>query len=69
MINPVITNVKMDERLSFRDALGDIYIAIAEETIDTGGQRAALPVLIGSRPSSVSASPANGPPSPLAQNP
>lgn len=25
--------------LSLRDALGEIYIAIAEETIDTGGQR------------------------------
>lgn len=28
-----------DEHLSLRDALGEIYIAIAEETIDTGGQR------------------------------
>ena len=28
-----------DERLSVREALGEIYIAIAEETIDTGGQR------------------------------
>jgi hypothetical protein len=27
------------ERLNLRDALGEIYIAIAEETIDTGGQR------------------------------
>jgi len=28
-----------DERLSVREAFDDIYIAIAEETIDTGGQR------------------------------
>jgi hypothetical protein len=28
-----------DEQLSIREALGEIYIAIAEETIDTGGQR------------------------------
>lgn len=28
-----------NERLSLREALGEIYIAIAEETIDTGGQR------------------------------
>jgi hypothetical protein len=28
-----------DERLSHRDAFDEIYIAIAEETIDTGGQR------------------------------
>ena len=28
-----------DERLSIREALDEIYIAIAEETIDTGGQR------------------------------
>jgi hypothetical protein len=34
------TNNKIaDERLSIREALGEIYIAIAEETIDTGGQR------------------------------
>jgi hypothetical protein len=34
------TNNKIaDERLSIRDALSEIYIAIAEETIDTGGQR------------------------------
>ena len=34
------TNDKIaDERLSIREALGEIYIAIAEETIDTGGQR------------------------------
>lgn len=28
-----------DERLSLREALGEVFIAIAEETIDTGGQR------------------------------
>lgn len=40
VINPVKTNLKMmTERMSLRDALGEIYIAIAEETIDTGGQR------------------------------
>lgn len=40
VINPVLTNLKMaTERIGFREALGEIYIAIAEETIDTGGQR------------------------------
>ncbi|KXK01480.1 MAG: hypothetical protein UZ17_ACD001001705 [Acidobacteria bacterium OLB17] len=43
-ITGVISSVKTNydlatERLSLRDALGLIYIAIAEETIDTGGQR------------------------------
>lgn len=34
------TNDKIkSERLSVREALGEIYIAIAEETIDSGGQR------------------------------
>jgi len=34
------TNDKIeDQRLSLRDAFDEIYIAIAEETIDTGGQR------------------------------
>lgn len=34
------TNDKIEsERLSIREALGEIYIAIAEETIDLGGQR------------------------------
>lgn len=38
--NPRETNKKiMSERLSVRDALGEIFITIAEETIDTGGQR------------------------------
>ena len=40
LINSVKTNIKLaTERLSLRDALGEVYIAIAEETIDTGGQR------------------------------
>ncbi|MFM9904676.1 MAG: hypothetical protein ACKVQJ_08915 [Pyrinomonadaceae bacterium] len=40
VINPVKTNYKLaTERISLREALGEIYIAIAEETIDTGGQR------------------------------
>jgi hypothetical protein len=40
LINPVKTNFNlMTERMSLREALGEIYIAIAEETIDTGGQR------------------------------
>jgi len=40
LINSVGTNYRLaTERLSLREALGEIYIAIAEETIDTGGQR------------------------------
>ena len=40
LISPIKTNFKlMTERLNLRDALDEIYIAIAEETIDTGGQR------------------------------
>lgn len=40
VINPLKTNYKLaTERMSLREALGEIYIAIAEETIDTGGQR------------------------------
>ncbi len=40
LINSVLTNVRMmQERINLSDALGEIYIAIAEETIDTGGQR------------------------------
>ena len=40
LIDPAETNAKIaDEILSLREALGEIYIAIAEETIDTGGQR------------------------------
>ena len=34
------TNDKIEDgRVSLREALGEVYIAIAEETIDTGGQR------------------------------
>jgi hypothetical protein len=40
LIDPAETNEKIaDERLGLREALGEVYIAIAEETIDTGGQR------------------------------
>ena len=40
LISAISTNIRLvDERLTFRDALAEIYIAIAEETIDTGGQR------------------------------
>lgn len=40
LIDPAETNEKIsDDRLSLREALGEVYIAIAEETIDTGGQR------------------------------
>lgn len=40
VISSIQTNYKLaTERLSLREALGEIYIAIAEETIDTGGQR------------------------------
>ena len=40
LIDPSATNEKMsDGRMGLREALGEVYIAIAEETIDTGGQR------------------------------
>lgn len=40
LIDPSVTNERIeDEHLSLREALGEVYIAIAEETIDTGGQR------------------------------
>ena len=40
VIDPDSTNEKIDEELiGLREALGEIYISIAEETIDTGGQR------------------------------
>ncbi len=40
LIDPGTTNEKIEnERLGLREALGEIYIAIAEETIDNGGQR------------------------------
>ncbi len=40
LIDAAATNHKIaSERLGFREALGEVYIAIAKETIDTGGQR------------------------------
>jgi hypothetical protein len=40
VINPRKTNDKIEsEILSLREAFGEIFITIAEETIDTGGQR------------------------------
>ncbi len=40
LIDPSATNEKIEDgRLGLREALGEVYIAIAEETIDTGGQR------------------------------
>lgn len=40
VINSVKTNMRLaTRRFSLNEALGEIYIAIAEETIDIGGQR------------------------------
>ncbi len=40
VISSIKTNYKLaTDRISLREALGEIYIAIAKETIDTGGQR------------------------------
>jgi hypothetical protein len=40
LIDPATTNERIeDDRLNLREAFGEVYIAIAEETIDTGGQR------------------------------
>lgn len=40
LIDPSATTEKIaEERLSLKEALGEVYIAVAEETIDTGGQR------------------------------
>lgn len=40
VINAIKTNVRMArERMSFRDALGEVYISIAAETIGDGFQR------------------------------
>jgi hypothetical protein len=42
LIDPGRTNERIEEeRLSLREALGEVVISIAEETIDTGGQRGA----------------------------
>jgi len=38
-ISPRSTRGKLDEPMGLIEALGEIYICIAEETIDTGGQR------------------------------
>ena len=37
--SPRSTRKKLDEPMGITEALGEIYICIAEETIDTGGQR------------------------------
>ena len=39
VISPWRTRGKLDEPMGLKEALGEIYICIAEETIDTGGQR------------------------------
>jgi hypothetical protein len=40
LVNSIKTNARMAmQRMNLRDALGEIYIVIAEETVDTGGQR------------------------------
>lgn len=40
LIDPAATNERIaEERLGLSEAFGEIYITIAEETIDTGGQR------------------------------
>src|SRR6476469_6713650 len=39
VVSPWSTRRKLDEPMNLIDALGEIYICIAEETIDTGGQR------------------------------
>jgi hypothetical protein len=39
VISPWKTRGKLDEPMGLNEALGEIYICIAEETIDTGGQR------------------------------
>jgi len=40
LIDPGSTNDRIEEEhLGLREALGEVYIVIAEETIDTGGQR------------------------------
>ncbi|MGD9588175.1 MAG: hypothetical protein AB7Q37_06185 [Pyrinomonadaceae bacterium] len=40
LIDPDATNEKIsEERLGIREALGEVFVAIAEETIDNGGQR------------------------------
>src|SRR3982751_6896424 len=38
LISPWSTRGKLNEPMMLLEALGDVYICIAEETIDTGGQ-------------------------------
>ncbi len=40
LISPLSTNLRMaKERMNRQEAFGEVFICIAEETIDTGGQR------------------------------
>lgn len=39
VISPWRTRAKLDEPMELMEAMGEVYICIAEETIDTGGQR------------------------------
>src|SRR4051794_28828249 len=39
VISPWRTRGKLNEPMGLNEALGEIYICIAEETMDTGGQR------------------------------
>jgi hypothetical protein len=39
VISPWSTRGKLDEPMRLMEALGEVYICIAKETIDTGGQR------------------------------
>jgi len=39
VVSPWRTRAKLDEPMELIEALGEVYICIAEETIDTGGQR------------------------------
>ena len=39
VISPWSTRGKLDEPMGLIEAMGEVYICIAEETIDTGGQR------------------------------
>ena len=39
VVSPRKTRAKLDEPMELLEAMGEVYICIAEETIDTGGQR------------------------------
>src|SRR5689334_16437489 len=39
VVSPRKTRGKLDEPMELLEAMGEVYICIAEETIDTGGQR------------------------------